>query len=170
MTPAERRSARPGEYRVALVALGRTASVESIRLVLSCLVGSPGWETVVDAGLRAAGTALVEPAVELWPSLQIYPRGFVVEILAATGVRDERIYQRLIEWLDVETFEAVLALGTYGDVRAVPHLQRVLDQAIDDAGDGMVAEIVESLDELGAGPTAEQARRLSARRRSPDPV
>jgi HEAT repeat protein len=69
------------------------------------------------------GAASVEPLLELYAELGPEEGADVLFVLAALGVRDERIFERLIETLGRDPYEGALCLGLYRDRAAIPHLE-----------------------------------------------
>ncbi len=71
-------------------------------------------DSLIEA-LAALGAGAVEPLLELHASLPADDAASVVFVLAATGVRDERIAKLLLDTLASDPYEGALSIGLYGD-------------------------------------------------------
>ena len=111
--------------------LGELRAVDAIEPMLSRL-GQTTWEDVLrDCLLRALpqiGAPVVEPALRAWAESNDEDfKVSVASVLARSGVRDERIFEVLLDELTNEPSHAPGALAEYGDVRALPYLANAFD-------------------------------------------
>jgi hypothetical protein len=97
--------------------------------------------------LRPLGDAIVEPFLNLYEELGEELGGEVLFLLAAQGVRDERILKHLIERLEYDLLDAAISLSLYADPAARPALEKALAEAGDDAH--IRKNIEETISELG---------------------
>ena len=95
------------------------------------------------------GAAALEPLLALYEELGEEQGGDVAFLLAALGVRDERILQLLTERLDYDAGDAALALSVYRDPAAKPALEAMLVQ-LSESDDSLRRELstaIEACDE-----------------------
>ncbi|HSB14558.1 MAG TPA: hypothetical protein VLE22_08865, partial [Bryobacteraceae bacterium] len=116
-------------------------------------------EELIDAFHRV-GPLAVEPLLELYQRLGPEEGGEVSFTLAALRVRDQRIFDVLINRLSVDPGDAAIQLGLYGDPAAKPALEKLLREfeANGDAPPSTISEIrcaLQDLDEPRAEETAE---------------
>ncbi len=83
-------------------------------------------DEIVEA-LAALGPAAVEPLLELHGSVTPEDAGDVAFVLAATGVKDPRISELLLQILSADPYEGALSIGLYGDPSLAPQVQAALD-------------------------------------------
>jgi hypothetical protein len=88
-------------------------------------------------------------------------RRTLVHVLSELGVRDERIYEILVGWLNKETELAAGCLADYGDPRAIDLLSRAFDAAPVRTARQFLAnhalvELREAIERLGGELTPEQ--------------
>ena len=136
------------------------------------------YDAILFRSLRPYGADVVEPALALYHEVDDDHKGLLVEVLATSKVRDERIYQLLVRGLEHEPLLAAEYLGRYGDPRGVELLRAFLSKVnfsdVAEAhgrGDRLVLDLVwlatESLRQLGAELT-EHEQVLRARAMSPE--
>src|SRR5262249_33296106 len=85
--------------------------------------------------LASMGKPAGEPVLEILRDLDEEDSGEVLFILALLRQRDDRIYQKLLEFLEFDASEGAFLLGVYGDPAAIPPLQQLLASAPELAGD-----------------------------------
>ena len=125
------------------------------------------WDAIIHDNIIQAMPMIGAPVVE--PALQAYEeavdgefRSSVASILADCKVRDERIYQVLLDRFEADLGDAGLDLGTYGDPRALPYLHAAFDEfEIVENGDatfanGMLVDLRGNIEELGGKLSVEQ--------------
>ena len=88
------------------------------------------------------GAGALEPLLGLMQDLGKEDPGDVPFILASLGVRDERIFQTLIRFLDEDVLGAALCLEIYGDRAAIPALEAALTRC--PADDRRTRSLIES--------------------------
>jgi len=160
----------PEPHAAAVLVLGELASEEAARCLVSVRLSA--WRNerlceLIQTALGHAGAVLIEPTLEAWEAVRGWTRTELVDLLANAGVRDERLFDRLIEWLGTEHEAALDAIATYGDMRAAPFLHAMLDRSLPAAADDhdarcLVAGLVDALARLGVELTAVQLERLAA--------
>jgi len=118
-------------------------SAAAIPFLIECIRREAGEieDEVVEAFGQLGGAA-VEPLLALCQELKPEQRGDTAFLLAGLGVRDPRIYARLMEFLAANPGEAAFLLGIYGDPAAIPELERTLETRAD-----LDAEAIEDLRE-----------------------
>jgi hypothetical protein len=73
---------------------------------------------------RRSGTRIVEPLLEVYRGLEEEDAGEVSFLLAALGVRDQRLLDVFVERLEFDMEDGAILLGLYGDPAGIPHLER----------------------------------------------
>jgi hypothetical protein len=116
-------------------------------------------EELIDA-FRRVGPLAVEPLLELYQRLGPEEGGEVSFALAALRLRDQRIFDILINRLSVDPGDAAIQLGLYGDSAAKSALEKLLREfeGNGDAPPVTISEIkcaLQDLDEPRAEETAE---------------
>ncbi|MBI5545970.1 MAG: hypothetical protein HY901_18930 [Deltaproteobacteria bacterium] len=120
--------------------------------------------------------ASVEPALRaLDASSDIEAQQSLASLLANLKIKDERIFQALVERVYRDEGHGALSLMSYGDPRAIPDLQEVLDlmdvPSPPDWFQGRELEcLFEALEELGAQLTPAQMRKQAKARRQQEPL
>jgi hypothetical protein len=122
------------------------------------------WEQAGDA-LTALGRVALEPTLAAYHrSRDELHRGVLVGVLARMGVRDERIFELLLEQLGEYPDLTVGQLADYGDPRGVEVLRRHLATLDITPGywpsDDEVGRVVGAIQRLGAELTAEEQEAL----------
>ncbi len=125
------------------------------------------WDAIIHDNIIQAMPMIGAPVVE--PALKAYEeavdgefRSSVASILADCKVRDERIYQLLLDRFEADLGDEGLDLGSYGDPRALPYLYQAFDDfEIVENGDagfanGMLVDLRENIEELGGTLSVEQ--------------
>ena len=74
----------------------------------------------------ALGAPMLEPLLALYAELPEEHGADVAFMLAALGVRDQRIFDLLLDRLEYEAGDGALSLSIYGDPAAIPHIERIL--------------------------------------------
>jgi len=110
-------------------------------------------DEIIEA-LAALGRAAVDPLLELHASLPGDDAASVVFVLAATGVREERIAKLLLDTLKADPYEGALSIGLYGDSALAGPVKEVLDALPESASEERKA-IAGCLDTLAAGEARE---------------
>lgn len=117
--------------------------------------------------LPRIGAAVVEPALRAYErSEQPYFRSIVASVLSETCVRDERIFELLVQRLSIEPDAAAMCLASYGDPRAVAHLGRAFDEFRLERGEHLMSnqaliELRAAIEKLGGVLTPEQEAKSS---------
>jgi HEAT repeat protein len=88
-------------------------------------------DPVVEA-LVAIGAPAVDPLLALLKEVLPEQRGDVLFLLAAVGVRDERILAELTALLPADPHEAALGLGLYADPAAIPAIEAAIAASADE--------------------------------------
>lgn len=122
------------------------------------------WQEV-NTALSMMGAVAVEPTLAAYHASdnRLY-RWTLLGILAAMGVRDDRIYDLLVEQLIDNPDSAVANLEAYGDPRGIEILRRHMTSLDIELGflpsDWEVATVVRAIRKLGAQLTAEEQEAL----------
>lgn len=123
----------------------------------------------VGATLPAWGAAVFEPGMraleeESDPDVQRSLLG----VLAEVGVKDERLFERLVAELAESPSPGAMHLADYGDPRAIEHLERAAvglrlgeDEGLFGAAQDVI-EVVAAIKKLGGTPSAAVAAQLAA--------
>ena len=161
----------------ALKLLGEMKSVAAIPSMLRVIERSDhlamAYSTAIYA-LQALGDHAVEPALAAYAAADDDEfRDPLTEVLAGLGVRDERIFEILVERLPLERTLGAGNLVTYGDTRAVAHLQRALDEYVFTRADTPFAnhdviELAAAIEDLGGELSPSQMRKLERVRAAGD--
>jgi HEAT repeat protein len=113
--------------------------------------------------LPEIGAAVVEPALAAYHATRDYQlKSSLAEILVSSRVRDERIFQLLVDHFEIDAHQAVIELGEYGDPRALPILLEEfdayeLDKELDrEYPNQELIDIREAIDALGGTLSVEQ--------------
>jgi hypothetical protein len=122
---------------------------------------------VLLSGLKELGAEMVPAALE---TLEVTdtPDGRLglLSALAQSGVKDERIFQHLLKFLETEPESAAMDLAEYGDPRAIEPLQRAFDRVAQaPVEEGLLAghelvEIEAAIEELGGTLSESQREKL----------
>jgi hypothetical protein len=80
----------------------------------------------VTEAVVALGAPTLEPMLELYEEVGEEDGGGIAFMLAGLGMRDQRIFELLLERLEYEAGDGALSLSLYGDPAAIPHIKRVL--------------------------------------------
>ena len=149
--------------------LGELHAEAAIQPMLRLLMGTD-WDTYIHdrvlGALPKLGPAVLGPVLAARAATTDHELHVSLDgIMAALGVRDERIYNLLIEDLerDLEMGITPYHLAQYGDPRALPHLLAVLDR-YESQGEGPLAsfglgDLVEAIERLGGQLTPEQQKK-----------
>jgi hypothetical protein len=116
---------------VDLIALFRALkTTEALPYYISLARQSPDDlpDGLLDA-LVDLGSAAVDPLLALYNELEEEESSEIAFVLAALGVRDERILKLLVNRLEFDAVDAAISLTLYGDPAAAPALRRILDGA-----------------------------------------
>jgi hypothetical protein len=97
----------------------------------------------------ALGPAAVDPLLELHASLDADDAADVVFVLAATGVRDDRIAKLLLATLEADPYEGALSIGLYGDPALAANVRIALDALPESAAEERKA-LADGLETLNA--------------------
>jgi hypothetical protein len=106
--------------------LGLVAAVDPLARYVERLVRFPVGETVLSA-LARLGTAGAAALLGMHERCDAEDRGRIVEALARSEARDERIRRLLLRILDEDPARGARLLARRGDWRAVPDLLRAFD-------------------------------------------
>jgi hypothetical protein len=143
-------------------------AVQAIEPMLEALGDTVAGEDRLFDALMVSLAEIGQPVLE--PALRIYAaeddpamRTHLAALLSEIGVRDERIYQALLELLKNEAGLGASSLGIYGDERALEPLSRALDALEPDRGDNQdVIELTSAIEELGGVLTPGQRAKAEA--------
>ena len=94
--------------------------------------------------------AAVEPLMQLYDELGEENGGEVLFLLAALGIRDDRILTHLVERLEYDLVDATISLSLYGDPAARPALEKALQEVGDDVH--LRRNVEDALSSLGRNP------------------
>jgi hypothetical protein len=144
--------------------LGELGATEAIEPMLRQLVESD-WESYLHDRLLVTlpklGAGVAEPALAAHEAAtDPEVRGSLCSVLAELGMRDERIYQALVEDFQRDPVLGAMHFAEYGDRRALPLLLAELDQyePVEEGGplaNFGVADMVDAVEELGGKLTPE---------------
>lgn len=155
----------------AMELLGELGAAEAAEPMLRALAEEePGtWlHDTARGALPKLGAAIIEPALAAHaaatdPLVRLSIRG----VLANLGIRDERIYDLLVEALQRDLMDGITAmhLADYGDPHALPLLTRALDlYEFSDREELMenqaVVELEDAIQRLGGELTPEQQEKV----------
>lgn len=90
------------------------------------------------------GAPALDLLLALYEELEEEESGEVAFVLAALGVRDERVLKVLLERLDFDASDGAFLLGLYGDPAAKPALERLLAEL--DSGDQSAVDLRRDLE------------------------
>lgn len=151
--------------------LGEMRSVGAIGPMLEVLRGCDTMEVLFSAimlALPKMGEAVVEPALRAYAGTEDPDyRNWMCAVLAESKVRDERIWNLLLEELATDADAGAMNLAEYGDATALPMLGERLEGLLADA-DGLmddmaIIELCAAIEVLGGTLTADQrAKRETA--------
>ena len=117
--------------------------------------------------LRACGPAAADPTLAaLEQETDTYKRGVLREVLAGLGVRSDAIFEALKGGFEEHSEMGAIALADYGDLRALPILQKALDdhevpdEPITSFHHQEVIEFCEAIERLGGELTQPQQEKL----------
>jgi len=82
--------------------------------------------------LRQIGPAVLDSLLEFYDAHKDDADSEAGFLLASLGVKDQRIYDRLIGHVEVEPLEASHCLATYGDAAAIPVIEKARESAEED--------------------------------------
>ncbi len=148
--------------------LGELRAPAAIPPMLELLRETEWHEVVHDAIIQALpkiGAPIVEPALQAYAACdELDFRIGLLDALARCGVQDDRIYARLIEYLDIEPDGAAMHLADYGDPRAIEHLGRAFDAYIPVPTNGPLGnqDLIElrcAIEQLGGALTPAQQQK-----------
>ncbi|MSP63348.1 MAG: hypothetical protein EXR72_23995 [Myxococcales bacterium] len=136
--------------------LGRLRDAISVPVIVALLREADASEIVFSEAIFALaemGEAAVEPCLEELARRGHSAGGFA-EVLGKLGVRDERVFEALVAFLDDDVESGAGVLANYGDERAVPHLLRAFERLVIDREPGLFAnqtaiELQSAIDDLG---------------------
>jgi HEAT repeat protein len=150
--------------------LGEMEATEAVEPMLRVLALTDWADVLRDRLLHALpqlGTAVLEPALRAYASSNVGSfRSAVASVLADLDVKDERIFQILIEELEGGNGIAPGYLAVYGDARAIEHLSRALDEYELDPEERLLAnhaavELKAAIEDLGGELTPSQATKYA---------
>lgn len=143
---------------------------QAIRAMVHALARSEPGLILFDVllkGLKTLGAEMVPAALE---TLEVTdkPDGRLglLSALSQSGVKDERIFQHLLKFLETDPDGAAMDLAEYGDPRAIEPLQRAFDRAAQGpVEEGLLAgqvliEIEGAIEELGGALDESQRAKL----------
>lgn len=150
----------PGEGHApahAAVLLADLGAVDAIEPMIERLLNAPEEANVQWAVVQALpqlGPAVLEPALRALEVARNQEAGDrerdIVTVLGRLGVRDQRVFNLLIEQFHDAFARDAWPLAGYGDPRAVPHLARALSQIRLDTSDPYDLALDEAIDMAGA--------------------
>jgi hypothetical protein len=154
----------------AVTLLGALRATQSIPRLIALLASSNTDEYVWDRSmqaLHAMGAPALEPCLAAHAATEDdEARSSLASAMSGLGVKDERLFELLVERLDREVSISAANLASYGDERALPHLVRALDQYAFDPNDRSyflgqdVVELCEAVERLDGVLTETQRRKL----------
>ena len=145
---------------------------EGIEPMLTVLC-TTDWDTIIHdrilVRLPEFGAAALEPLLRL---LDKKRRGTIrddlLAILGDLQIRDERIYDLLVEQLRKDPSSGAMNLGGYGDPAALPLLNAAFDRFRPKRGHGLfeknrpLVELKDAIERLGGSLNAQQATKFQA--------
>lgn len=154
--------------------LGEMRATEATAPLLRALARVDADDLLYSEALHALiriGPSVLEPTLAaLEHSTREDTRAACLEVLARVGVKDDRVYDALLRYAQVEPGLAASFLGSYGDVRALPRLSELInwfdiDAAIRDPLRFIpFFDMAEAVEELGGTLTEAQAKKLEMAR------
>lgn len=144
-----------------LVDLGATQAVDPMLDVLENTAWMDILHDRIILELPRLGAPVVEPALQRLPDADPDDRRCLLEILAGSGVRDDRIYRHLVEYLDEDPEMGAGHLAVYGDPAALPHLNKHYDALSPnlEAWRSLI-ELADAIEVLGGRLTEAQQHKL----------
>ncbi|MBI3723140.1 hypothetical protein HY251_04175 [bacterium] len=149
--------------------LGALRPPSAVRPMLAVLAETSWGDFVHDAVLRSLpriGEPVLEPALAALADTHDEDVLIAIgSVLASSGLRDERIFDVLVENLRLDPSVGAINFMEYGDERALEHLARAFDGhvIVDDgeylANDALVT-LHEAIEELGGSLTPAQKKKL----------
>jgi hypothetical protein len=125
--------------------------------------------------LQACGPTVVGPVLAaLAQETDTFRRGGLCEVLAGLGVRSEAIFEALTRGFEEHSEMGAIALADYGDQRALPILQKALDDhevadgPVELFGHQEVIEFCEAIERLDGELTTAQQDKLNLVKRLRD--
>ncbi len=152
-----------------LAALGATEAIPAVLALLADPAYRDLHDVVVARALWEMGPAVLEPALHAYAGNQdLRYRLLLAIVITALEIRDERIFDLLVEMLEQEPEHGATCLKRYGDPRALAHLRRVLDgraaACVPLAFDEVMA-LGDAIEQLGGVLTPAQERAYRRARR-----
>jgi hypothetical protein len=129
------------------------------------LLRTTDWDAMIHDSIVQAlpmiGAPVVEPALAAYAAQDEEFRISLANVLAECGVRDERIYQLLLQRFEANDRDDGGDLAAYGDRRALPYLHAVYDafQIVDDDvafANRQLLDLRDNILQLGGSLTVEQ--------------
>jgi len=135
----------------ALQLLGEMRATAAVEPMIRFLAGCDPWYSAgswcIDA-LSQLGVGALEQVLEAHAATtDPDQRSALRHVLSSMGLRDERIFEILMQALDESPGEVALELWQYGDERAIPIVRRILE-GVDDDEDARYLEL--ALEEMEA--------------------
>lgn len=143
------RSNDPVNLEEDLIAIFRHLKADALPFYVRCVRENP--EDVTDELIDAIvpfGQEALDPLLKLYGELGEEQGGDTAFLLAALGVKDQRILDLLIDRLEYNTEEAALALSVYRDPAAIPALEKFLAE-IPETDVGLRRELQMAIDTAG---------------------
>jgi hypothetical protein len=156
--------------------LGELRAADAVEPMLRMLARTDWADILHDQiiqSLPEIGAAVVEPALRAYADYDTDNfRHDVCAVLAEAGVRDDRIFEILVDQLLADPSRAG-NLAIYGDERAVPHLLEALDryevvESESPLANHALIELRAAIEELG-GTTLTTEQQLKCRPSAPKP-
>jgi len=145
-----------------LATLGATEAIPAVLALLADPAYRDLYDITVARALWELGPAILEPALHAYAGNQdLRYRLQLAIVITALELRDERIFDLLVEMLAQEPEHGAMCLKRYGDPRAIAHLRRVLDGHAAACGALTFDEVIalgDAIEQLGGVLTPAQAR------------
>lgn len=154
----------------AVALLGELKAKEAIQPMLSWLLETNSEDDILHGqlitSLGALGEAAYQPALDAFEKADDDYRMSLCDVLVETGVKSERIFNILLDYLHDRVDYGAMVFGIYGDARAIPHLKQALaDWETESVTDNLLAnqEVIElcaAIRGLGGQLTSDEEQKL----------
>lgn len=123
---------------------------EAIPFLIECIKHQPeDVEDDIIETLIHLGDRVIEPLLKLYEEIGEEDGSDIAFILASLGVRDQRIFDLLLERLEYDAADGAFLLGLYGDKESKPALEKMLAE-IDPEDADLRREIVFAIEQADA--------------------
>lgn len=153
--------------------LGALRAVDAVPAMLRRLASvdprKSGLRDEIMSAIMKMAPAAHERILDAFADPELAPvRDHLWDLLARSGVRDDRALALLIEQLEHDSQAAPSNLEAYGDAQALPHLQRALERERREGSrlSGEAIELIHAIQALGGSPPPDFADAFARRTRA----